>query len=215
MARAMGYSLSPCGRICAFPMGVVSTSCVAHLRVTFPGRRYRIGCMPANKQVPAQLEIGEIKKGTRHSKVIDQFGEHLICNWLSRSGFEVSIVDHTGIDIIAFNRADKRRLGISVKARTRRRGSEKSTVTIFQKKDDREKTLAACNFFACKPWVAVYVEATKSGDLYLASLKEVDRIYQSQEGAAVRFWRMTPKYCAVYESNPNVHHIRIWYPSPG
>jgi hypothetical protein len=26
-----------------------------------------------------------------------------MANWLSRSGFEVVLVDHTGIDIIAFN----------------------------------------------------------------------------------------------------------------
>ena len=109
--------------------------------------------MPANKQVPAQLGIGEIKKGTRHSK--------------------------------------------------------KSTVTIFEKKDDRKKTMAACAVFACEPRVAVYVEATKSGDLYLATLQGLDGIYQSQEGAAVRFWRMTPKYCDVYKNNqgnPNNGH---------
>lgn len=42
----------------------------------------------------------EIVKSSRHSKIIGDFGENLICNWLSRSGFEVSIVDHTGIDIL-------------------------------------------------------------------------------------------------------------------
>ncbi len=45
----------------------------------------------------------EIDKSTRHQKIIGEFGEHLICNWLSRSGFEVTIVDHTGIDIIAYD----------------------------------------------------------------------------------------------------------------
>lgn len=36
----------------------------------------------------------EIRKGSRHQKVIGDFGENLICNWLSRSGFEVVLVDH-------------------------------------------------------------------------------------------------------------------------
>jgi len=49
----------------------------------------------------------EIEKSTRHQKIIGDFGENLICNWLSRSGFEVSIVDHTGIDIIAYNPKEK------------------------------------------------------------------------------------------------------------
>ena len=43
----------------------------------------------------------EIIKGGRHSKIIGDFGENLICNWLSRSGFEVVIVDYVGIDIVA------------------------------------------------------------------------------------------------------------------
>jgi len=44
-----------------------------------------------------------IEKSTRHSKIIGNFGEQFMANWLSRSGFEVVLVDHTGIDIIAFN----------------------------------------------------------------------------------------------------------------
>ena len=44
-----------------------------------------------------------VDKSSRHQKIIGDFGEHLICNWLSRSGFEVTIVDHTGIDIVAYN----------------------------------------------------------------------------------------------------------------
>ena len=54
----------------------------------------------------------DIRKSTRHQKIIGQFGESLICNWLSRSNFEVSIVDHTGIDIIAYNRKSGKRLGV-------------------------------------------------------------------------------------------------------
>jgi len=167
--------------------------------------------MLTNVAVPANVERAEIEKGTRHQKVIGQFGEHLVCNWLSRSGFEASIVDHTGIDIIAFDRINRRRLGISVKARTRCRGSEKSSVTIFEKANDREKTLAASVTFGCEPWVAAYVETTEFGDLYLVSLQELDCIYQSQGGAPVRFWRMSPKYCALYKNNPNVFHIRITF----
>ncbi len=57
-----------------------------------------------------------IKKSTRHQHIIGKYGEYLVCNWLSRSGFEVAIVDHTGIDIIAYNPKSQQRLGISVKS---------------------------------------------------------------------------------------------------
>ena len=59
----------------------------------------------------------DITKSTRHQKIIGDYGEMLICNWMSRSGFEVTVVDHTGIDIIAYNPNTKERLGITVKSR--------------------------------------------------------------------------------------------------
>jgi hypothetical protein len=51
-----------------------------------------------------------IKTSTRHQKIIGDYGENLICNWLSRSGFEVAIIDYTGIDIVAYNPITDRRL---------------------------------------------------------------------------------------------------------
>jgi hypothetical protein len=62
----------------------------------------------------------EITKGNRFAKIIGNFGESAVCNWLSRSGFDVALVDHTGIDIVAYRPVTGERLGISVKARTRR-----------------------------------------------------------------------------------------------
>jgi len=34
----------------------------------------------------------ETVKSSSHQKIIGKFGENLICNWLSRSGFEVTII---------------------------------------------------------------------------------------------------------------------------
>ena len=112
----------------------------------------------------------EIKKSSRHQKIIGDFGENLVCNWLSRSGFEVILVDHTGIDIIAYNPSKKQRLGITVKFRTRDAGKEKGSVNVlsYQKeKDDRQKLLNACEAFACEPWIAVYVETLEFADLFI------------------------------------------------
>jgi len=100
----------------------------------------------------------EVTKSSRHRAIIGHFGEHLICNWLSRSGFEVAIVDHTGIDVVAFNPSNGERLGISVKSRTRNAGSQNTSVNLLTKEKDREKIVDACNAFACLPWIAIYVE---------------------------------------------------------
>lgn len=110
-----------------------------------------------------------IEKSSRHSKIVGQFGEALVGNLLSRSGFEVIFADHIGFDLIAF-RADTGRLGISVKSRTRgKQGSEHVSVNLFDVAD--MKLEKSCRDFGLIPWVAVYVETELSGDLYLTSLE--------------------------------------------
>ena len=152
----------------------------------------------------------EIAKSTRHQKIIGDYGENLICNWLSRSGFEVTIVDHTGIDIIAFNPKSKKRIGMTVKSRTRLSGTEKETVNIFSyrnNKDDREKTLPACITFACEPWIAIYVETKESADIYLTSLKNYDKKYRGNTNKANDDWKMTKLAKMKYDKDPGVKHI--------
>ena len=146
----------------------------------------------------------EIDKSTRHQKIIGDYGEWLVCNWLSRSRFEVSIVDHTGIDVIAYNPSTNQRLGITVKARTRNPGKEKTDVTIFRrKKDDHQKLLDACKAFACDPWIAVYVETTDIGDVYITSLWNFERRYGGTS------WKMGEKSKLLYDMDPDIKHIRF------
>lgn len=154
----------------------------------------------------------EIKKSSRHQKIIGDFGENLVCNWLSRSGFEVILVDHTGIDIIAYNPSKKQRLGITVKSRTRDAGKEEVSVNVlsYQKeKDDRQKLFNACEAFACEPWIAVYVETLEFADLFITSVENYDEKYRGKEGRAIDDWKMTKKYREQYEKDSNVKHIRI------
>ena len=156
----------------------------------------------------------EIIKSTRHRKIIGNLGEHLICNWLSRSGFEVTIVDHTGIDIIAYNSSSRmnQRLGITVKSRTRNRGTEKDSVYLFshkKEKNDLEKLLNACKAFACEPWIAIYIETSESADIYLTSLKNYQNKYRSQKANSIDDWKITKKYQEQYEKDKDVKHIKI------
>lgn len=118
----------------------------------------------------------DITKSSRHQRIIGDYGEMLICNLLSRSGFEVTIVDHTGIDIVAYNPKTEERLGITVKSRTRNAGTEATSVSLLSYrggKDQRQKVLDACKAFGCLPWIGVYVETTDSADLYLTSPGEL------------------------------------------
>ena len=154
----------------------------------------------------------EIIKSSRHQKIIGKFGENLICNWLSRSGFEVTLVDHTGIDIIAYKPSTKQRLGITVKSRTRNLGKEKTQVNIFsynKGKNGRQKLTKACKAFASEPWVAVYVETLNSANVYLTSVKNYDQKYRGKKGKTADVWKMGKKNNEQYEKDCNVKHIVI------
>ncbi len=154
----------------------------------------------------------KIIKSTRHQKIIGDFGEALLCNWLSRSGFEVTIVDHTGIDVVAYNPNTDQRLGISVKSRTRVKGTETSSVNIFsyQKgKNDRKKVFNACKAFASDPWIAIYIESSEFADLFVLSLKHYDKVYRGNTNRAVDDWKMGEKYIKKYEDDQNIRHIHM------
>jgi hypothetical protein len=152
----------------------------------------------------------EITKSTRHQKIIGDFGENLICNWLSRSGFEVTIVDHTGIDIVAYHPATKLRLGITVKSRTRTTGKEATSVNVFfNRKGDYEKVIDACQAFACEPWLGIYVEAADYADVYLTSVENYKQNYRSGTGRVIDSWKMNSAYQKRYKKDKLVKHIRI------
>ncbi|MBI2917922.1 MAG: hypothetical protein HYY01_07980 [Chloroflexi bacterium] len=151
-----------------------------------------------------------IHKSSRHSKIIGDLGERLICNWLSRSGFEVAILDHTGLDIIAAK--DNRRLGITVKSRTRSRNPNEE-VTVF-KKDDAKKLRDACTAFNCEPWVGIYVETQvetqDGGDVYLTSVRNYESKYLVRENKQGD-WKMTARAKLEYGKDPDVMHIAIQF----
>ncbi len=160
----------------------------------------------------------QIEKSSRHQHIIGKFGEYLLCNWLSRSGFEVAIVDHTGLDLVAFNPRTKQRLGITVKSRTRSVGKEQTQVNLFsyrEGKNDRLKLIDACASFGCEPWIAVYVETSQFADLYLTSLDNYDSKYRTREGRALDTWKMSPKYRALYRQDKEVKHIRADFHQDG
>jgi hypothetical protein len=131
-------------------------------------------------------------------------------------------LDHTGLDVIAYNPKTERRLGITVKSRTRNVGKETEHVNIMsyrQGKEDRKKLLDACQTFASEPWIAIYVETHDYADLFLTSLENYDKKYAGKEGRVYDTWNMSPKHLAIYESDKEVKHIRanfdrkrwIWY----
>lgn len=150
-------------------------------------------------------------KSTRHNVIIGNSGERIVSNWLSRKRFEVAMVDHTGIDIIAQNPITKERLGITVKSRARNTAKgERDPVNLFDvKSDDWHKTVNACTAFGCVPWVAVYVEAKDYGDLFLTPLANYEEKYCNKDAKSHYTWKMTKKWLDKYEEDENVNHLHL------
>ena len=146
-----------------------------------------------------------IEKSSRHSKIVGDFGEALVANLLSRSGFEVIHADHVGFDLIAF-RVDIGRLGISVKSRTRgRQGTEDVSVNLFDVAD--AKLEKSCLDFGLIPWVAVYVETESSGDLYLTSLENYKNKHVG--GKKMLVWNMKQQHRDGYAQDQGVMHFQM------
>jgi Holliday junction resolvase-like predicted endonuclease len=164
------------------------------------------------KVVWARLDPGKeliIRKSTRHQHIIGKYGEYLVCNLLSRTGFEVAIVDHTGIDIIAYNPKTKQRLGITVKSRTRDVGQEKDAVQLFKSQNDLNKLKNACKAFGCIPCIAVYVETANGGDLFLTSLDHYRNKYARPDAdRKIDSWKMAPRHMKSYMNDREISHIR-------
>lgn len=151
----------------------------------------------------------DIEKSSRHQKIIGNMGEHLVCNWLSRSGFEVAVVDHTGIDLIAYDPRSKQRMGITVKSRTRDLRETESVNVFNNRKKDRERVRDVCEAFGCQPWIAVYVETRNFADLFMTSLTNYDAKYRTREGKKVDDWKMSPRWMKTYDEDPRIMHLHL------
>ncbi len=141
-----------------------------------------------------------INKSTRHSKLAGDFGETLVLYWLSKYGFECAKVDHTGIDLIARNPHTKEVLGISVKSRTRKLGTEKVSVNLPA--DDIDKIYAACTSFNCVPYLAVIVDAGITIRVFITSVAHALELYPRTSAGSG--WRMSHAHLAKYADDPQV-----------
>jgi len=155
------------------------------------------------------LEIKEMKidKSTRHSKITGDFAENLILYWLSKYGFECSIVDHTGIDIIAKNPHSHELMGISVKGRSRNIGTEGSYLSLPN--DNFKKAKKACDAFGCVPYFAIVVDENSKIEVFITSMKHLLELFPM--GAKVSAWKMNERWKKHYLSDPEIMTFDFTY----
>lgn len=136
----------------------------------------------------------DMVKSSRHSKIAGDFGEAIVLYWLSKHGFECASVDHTGIDLIARNSHTAMVMGISVKCRTRRPGTEDESITI--PRDDFTKVEAACSAFRCVPYFAIVVDANNTIRVFITSLAHLTELYPTRSAGS--YWKMSKAHLSQY-----------------
>ena len=143
----------------------------------------------------------KIAKSSRHAKLTGDFAEYLVLYWLSKYGFESARVDHTGIDLIARNPRTKELMGISVKARSRTEGTEKSNVLIEVEK--LRKAEGASRTLGCMPYLAIVIDGGNLIRVFILSFKVLYKLYPSSRKRNVG-WNMTEKAVTRYYEHPDV-----------
>ena len=159
----------------------------------------------------------EIIKSTRHSKITGNFGEALLLYWLSKHGFECASVDHTGIDLIARNPNNNELMGISVKSRSRKLGTEESYISI--PRDNFDKAQRACDAFGCIPYFGIVADGAGVIRVFVISAAHLLQLFP--HGKRVSAWKMSKQYLSRYYEDPEImifelqtrtHHW--WQPAP-
>lgn len=147
-----------------------------------------------------RFEELDIRKSSRHSKITGDYGEALVLYWLSKYGFECARVDHTGIDLIARNPHTRELMGISVKSRSRHKGTERSSLRIPS--GNFEKASRACEEFCCVPYFAIVVDEGKKTQGFLLPMEHLLKLFPDT-GTGI-YWRMNAQNVERYLNDPMI-----------
>lgn len=150
----------------------------------------------------------DISKSSRHSKIAGDYFELQVLYNLSKYGFECSIIDHIGIDVIAKNPNTNKLWGISVKGRTRTANRVNSTVTF--KIDNVEKTENACKAFNCdEVYFAICIDEDNETIIYLLTLNHLLEKYTLSSKKQFN-WNMTLKAKEIYEKDSEIKILKFY-----
>jgi Holliday junction resolvase-like predicted endonuclease len=114
-----------------------------------------------------------------HQHITGDFAEHLVMYCLSKRGYECAHVRHVGIDVIAAK--DGKRLGISVKSRSRKPGMMDVSLTMNNSKKHVEHVRETCQHFRCEEHFAFVMDQNDTIKVILVPLSCIERHYVISE----------------------------------
>lgn len=114
-----------------------------------------------------------------HAHITGEFGEHLVLYWLSKNGYESIHAQYVGIDIIASKNG--KRIGISVKSRSRKEGKSDFSLNIKKPSEQIKKVKDTCSDFACEPYFAFVVDQMNYIKVVVTPLSVIEDYYTISE----------------------------------
>ena len=157
------------------------------------------------------MSENKLSKSDRHSKILGDFGESFVMYWLSKRNYEPILVDYTGIDIIAYNKSQERRIGISVKSRTRKADTEEDTINVSAKQIPL--ILKACRYFNCDPYFGCVIdkdEEEKIG-IFIIPFQDVLSLNNFKTDDKRLYIRFSDEYVKKYERTAYSYVINMNY----
>ena len=149
-----------------------------------------------------------------HSRITGNYAERFVLYWLSKYGFECMYVDHVGIDIVANNPHTSERMGISVKSRSRKEGTEKTHVVLGPAEETKKKLKKACDAFKLVPYFAILIDDKNSTSIYILTLEKFMNLHKPKK---MMIWYMGKKWTELYLKDPDIkvvefkHEIKSWW----
>ena len=155
--------------------------------------------------------MSDLKKSRMHSKILGDFGEAFVMYWLSKRDYEPILVDYAGIDVIAYSKSSKERLGISVKSRTRRTGTEKDNLNVNAKQIPLIRE--ACKYFDCLPYFGCVIDKDNDNKILiiLVPLEDILQINKFKEKDKTLYIRFTDDHVKQYRDTKNSYIIFFDY----
>ncbi|HEV3037542.1 MAG TPA: hypothetical protein VHA33_07130 [Candidatus Angelobacter sp.] len=95
-------------------------------------------------------------------------------------------------------------MGISVKSRSRFRGTEAVSLTW---KKDHDKVSAACEAFRCTPYYALVVDAEDKIKMFIVSKEHFMKI--APPDRMNMHWGMTCKHLEKYKGDPKIRYVEL------
>ena len=156
----------------------------------------------------------KILKSSMHSRITGNYAERFVLYWLSKYGFECMYVDHVGIDIVANNPHSSERMGISVKSRSRKEGTEKTHMVLGPTEETKKKLKKACDAFDLVPYFAILIDDKNSTNIYILTLEKFMNLHKPKK---MMIWYMGKKWTELYLKDPDIkivefkHEIKSWW----